>query len=56
MGTIPIEPTPLTGSLPRGFTTAARPLAPEPAENLREDTQAAKTRESRQPVSQPPVD
>ena len=59
MGTIPIEPTPLTGSLPRRTTTAARPLVlqvPEPAETLREDNQAAQTRESRQPVSQPPVD
>ena len=56
MGTIPIEPTSLTGSLPRGTTTAARPLVPEPAETLREDNQATKTRESRQPVSQPPVD
>jgi hypothetical protein len=56
MGTIPIEPTSLTGSLPRGTTTAARPLVPEPAETLREDNQAAQTRESRQPVSQPPVD
>jgi hypothetical protein len=37
MGTIPIEPTSLTGSLPRGTTTAARPLVPEPAETLRED-------------------
>jgi hypothetical protein len=27
----------------------------EPAETLREDNQAAHTRESRQPVSQPPV-
>jgi hypothetical protein len=27
-----------------------------PAETLREDNQAAHTRESRQPVSQPPVD
>jgi hypothetical protein len=28
----------------------------EPAETLRKDNQAAHTRESRQPVSQPPVD
>jgi hypothetical protein len=49
MGTIQIEPTPLIGSLPRRATqTAARPLVPEPAghqmepaEILREDTQAA---------------
>jgi hypothetical protein len=34
----------------------ARPLVPEPAETLREDNQAAQTRASRQPVSQPPVD
>ena len=40
----------------RGTTTAARPLVPEPAETLREDNRAAQTRESRQPVSQPPVD
>ena len=35
-----IEPTPLTGSLPRRTTTAACPLVPEPAETLREDNQA----------------
>jgi hypothetical protein len=56
MGTIPIEPTSLTVSLPRETTTAARPLVSEPAETLREDNQATQTRESRQPVSQPPVD
>ena len=50
MGTIPIEPTSLTGgSLLRGTTTAAGPLVSEPAETLREDNQATgQTRESNQ--------
>ena len=42
MGTIPIEPTPLTGSLPRRTTTAVCPLIPEPAETLRRTTRRSK--------------
>ena len=37
-----------------GVGACGAPMAP--AETLREDNQAAHTRESRQPVSRPPVD
>jgi hypothetical protein len=42
----------INGSAPIGAGARGAPM--EPAETLRKDNQAAHTRESRQPVSQPP--